>query len=84
MKLRFTRRAICDSRAIIDYLQEESPYGSAKVGAAIDAATAKIASFPKMGRRQSQGGVGKVVVRPYVFAIYYVVNGAERGCRPDD
>lgn len=76
MKVRFTPRATRGLAAIGDFLRERNPAAATRVRAAILRSLGTLAMFPHMGRRQTVGGVRKIVTRRYPYLVYYAVDAA--------
>lgn len=76
MKLRFSPRAASDLIEIGNYIRAESPQGARRVRDAILESLTLALNFPLMGRRQSIGGVRKLVTRRYRHLIYYMLDDA--------
>jgi len=74
VKLRYSPRATSDLEAIAGYLKARSPQGAVRVRDAILATLRDIATFPRLGRRQTVDTVRKVAVRKYPYLIYYSVD----------
>jgi addiction module RelE/StbE family toxin len=74
MKLRFTPRATRDLSEIAEFIRAQSPAGAQRVRAAIVESLANLASFPKIGRRQTTEGVRKLVTRKYAYLVYYTID----------
>ena len=76
MKLRFSPRAASDLIEIGNYIRAESPQGARRVRDAILESLTLALNFPLMGRRQSIGGVRKLVTRRYRYPLIYVALGS--------
>ena len=76
MKLRFARRAAQDLADIADYIRTENPKAAVRVRSEILKAIEALVRFPRLGRRQSVGGVRKLITRRYGYLIYYTADEA--------
>jgi toxin ParE1/3/4 len=74
MKPRFTRRAAEDLSAIAAYVREHNPLAALRVRAAILESLSVLIDFPHVGRRQTIGGLRKLVTRRYRYLVYYSVD----------
>jgi toxin ParE1/3/4 len=74
MRLRFTPRATQDLIEIADYIRKRNPAASLQVRAAILNSLQNLVRFPEVGRRQTVGGICKIVVRKYPYLIYYTLD----------
>jgi toxin ParE1/3/4 len=76
MKLRFSPQAARDITEIADYIRAENPRAAERVRAAILESLQLLATFPRLGRRQSIEGVHKLVTRRYGYLAYYLIDEA--------
>jgi toxin ParE1/3/4 len=74
VKLRFTPRAVRDLREIAEYIKADNPPAAERVRAALLSSVQAIAAFPHIGRRQSTGGVRKLVTGRHGYVVYYTVD----------
>ncbi len=74
MKLVYTPRAVEDLTEIAAYLVPRSPAGAVRVRTAILATLRIVVDLPRAGRLQTVGGVRKIGVRRYPYAVYYRVD----------
>jgi toxin ParE1/3/4 len=75
MKVVWTRFAIADLNAILDYIAERNPQAASHVQGAIIRSGYKLGAFPQMGRAAQRPGtrLWPVTGLPYVLS-YRVVN----------
>jgi toxin ParE1/3/4 len=71
VKLRFTLPARFELEAVLNYIEDRSPQGAAKVQARIKAVTELLLAHPFMGVATNERGIRRVAVNPYPYAIYY-------------
>jgi len=75
MKVRYTESANHDSDQLLAGIAADNPAAATNVAAAIEAAVARLSSFPRLGVETDLTGVRLMVARPYVYLIFYVVEG---------
>ena len=77
MKLRYTRPALADLNAILDYIAAQSPQAAQRVQARIRAVADLLLLHPNMGRRTSDPTIRRMRVMPYPYLICYEPTGTE-------
>jgi toxin ParE1/3/4 len=71
MKIRWSRLAADDLTRIIEFIHEDSPDASLRVGRGICKAIAELAKFPKLGRAGRVQGTRELPVPPLPFFVVY-------------
>lgn len=64
MRLRYTRLALTDLDAILDYIEERSPHGAARVWDRIQAVTALLLKYPQVGTATSDPVIRRIATTP--------------------
>jgi toxin ParE1/3/4 len=88
VKVRYTRRALRQLAAILDYIDARSPQGADNVKQRLQAVISLLADHPNSGRLTNKGYIRRAVVRPYPYVIFYrpdatgiVILGAQHAAR---
>jgi toxin ParE1/3/4 len=77
MKLRYSRQARADLRAIRSYITEKSPIAAERVMARLSEVIGKLVVNPSIGRDADREGLRIFSVRTYPYRIYYEVRRDE-------
>lgn len=77
MKLRYTRPALADLSAILDYIAAHSPQGARRVQARIKALTDLLLLYPHIGRRTADPAIRRMNTTPYPYLVFYEVTESE-------
>ena len=77
MRLRYTRPALADLSAILDYIALRSPQGARRVQARIQALTNLLLQHPNIGRLTSDPSIRRMPVTPYPYLVFYEVGENE-------
>lgn len=77
MRLRYTRLALADLDAILDYIEERSPHGAARVWARIQAITDLLLKYPQIGAATSDPAVRRIATTPHPYLIFYEITEGE-------
>lgn len=77
MRLRYTRPALADLRAILDYISTHSPQGANRVRTRLQALIDLLPRYPNIGRRTSVPSIRRLTVTPYHYLVFYEVTEAE-------
>ena len=77
MRVRYTRRARDDLKAILDYLAERSPQGNANVRRSIKKTIELIGDYPDGGRLAGEQGTRVLPAGRYPYLIYWSVEAGE-------
>ena len=77
VKLRYTRPALADLGAILDYIAAHSPRGAGRVQARIQALIALLPLHPQMGRRTMDPAIRRMTVTPYPYLVFYEATQTE-------
>jgi toxin ParE1/3/4 len=64
VKLRYTQPARFELQSVLDYIQERSPRGAAKVRARIKALTELLLDQPYIGVATSEPGIRRIAANP--------------------
>jgi toxin ParE1/3/4 len=64
VRLRYTRPALADLNAILDYIAAQSPQSARRVQARIQTITDLLLLHPNMGRRTSDPTIRRMTVAP--------------------
>ena len=70
MKVRLTRRALCDRESLADYIEAWNPEASRRVVEALESAFELIAAYPWIGRAQEQN-LRRFVLLRFPYLIFY-------------
>ena len=71
MKIRWSRLAAADLIGIIEFIQQDSPDASLRVGREICKAVADLGKFPNLGRAGRVQGTRELPVPPLPFIVVY-------------
>ena len=77
MRLRYTRPAVADLSAILDYISARSPQGAYRVQARLRALIDLLPRYPNIGRRTSDPSIRRLMATPYPYLVFYEVTDAE-------
>jgi addiction module RelE/StbE family toxin len=75
VKIVFTKTAVRQIQAIVEYIAEESPQGARRVRARLQAITSLLVEQPRLGQPTDLEGVRRMLVSPYPYLIFYRVAG---------
>jgi plasmid stabilization system protein ParE len=70
VKLRYTRPALADLSAILDYIAAYSPRSARRVQARIQAMTDLLLLHPQIGRRTNDPAIPRMTTTPYPYLIF--------------
>ena len=73
MNLRYTRPALTDLEAVLDYIATQSPQGARRVPARVKAIIDLLLQHPHIGTRTDDPAIRRMVVLPYPYLIFYEV-----------
>lgn len=78
MKIRFSRQAQADIKAIHEYIAQFNPTAAKKVVSAIQRSTERLSFFPLSGRRGAVAGTRDLVISGLpIIAVYNVTTDVE-------
>ena len=77
MKLRYTRPALADLGAILDYIAVYSPQSARRVQARIQGLTDLLLLHPDIGRRTNDPAIRRMTTTPYPYLIFYEATETE-------
>ncbi|HEV8678697.1 MAG TPA: type II toxin-antitoxin system RelE/ParE family toxin [Stellaceae bacterium] len=77
MKLRYTRPALADLSAILDYIAARSPQGARRVQARIQAVINLLLLHPNIGRSTDDPSIRRMMTTPYPYLIFYEATESE-------
>lgn len=77
MRLRYTRPALADLDAILDYVAARSPQGARRIQARIQAVTNLLLSYPRIGVRTEDPTIRRINISAYPYLIFYEATGDE-------
>jgi toxin ParE1/3/4 len=77
MRLRYTRPALDDLDAILDYIAARSPQGAGCVHARIESAINLLLPHPRIGAKTEDPTIRRISVSPYPYLIFYEVTENE-------
>ena len=77
MKLRYTRPALADLGAILDYIAAHSPQSARCVKARIQSLTDLLLLHPHIGRRTNDPAIRRMTTTPYPYLIFYEATETE-------
>ena len=64
MRLRYTRPALVELDTMLDYIEERSPKGAARVWTRIQAVTTLLLKYPRIGAATSDPVIRRVTATP--------------------
>jgi plasmid stabilization system protein ParE len=73
MRLRYTRPALADLAAILDYIEGHSPQDAARVHARIDTVINLLLSHPRIGVQTDDPTIRRINASPYPYLIFYEI-----------
>jgi toxin ParE1/3/4 len=71
VKLRYTLPALDDLKAILDYIDRQSPQGAARVKNRIQAIVDLLLLHPLVGTRTDDPATRRMATPPYPYLIFY-------------
>ncbi len=77
MRLRYTRPALNDLEAILDYIAGQSPQGAGRVHERIETVIDLLVSHPGIGARTEDPTIRRISVSPYPYLIFYQATASE-------
>jgi plasmid stabilization system protein ParE len=77
VRLRYTRPALTDLSAILDYIAARSPQGARRVQARIRTVIDLLPSYPQLGRPTNDPAIRRIAATPYPYVIFYAANETE-------
>jgi len=77
MRLRYTRPALADLDAILDYVARHSPQGASRVHARVQTLTDLLLSHPRIGMQTDDPTIHRVNTSPYPYLIFYEIGDDE-------
>jgi toxin ParE1/3/4 len=77
VKLRYTKRAVAQITAALDYVAEQSPQGAVRIRDRLEALVSLLQEHPYIGHTTSRAGVRRLVTVPYPYLIDYRVTTSE-------
>lgn len=77
MRLLYTRPALADLNAVLEYIAAHSPSGARHVQASIRTSVRLILDHPGVGRRTDEPTIRRLAVRPYPYLVLYEVTGSD-------
>jgi len=77
VRLRYTRPALADLSAILDYIAAHSPQGARRVQARIKALTDLLLQYPHIGRRTNDPAIRRMTITPYPYLVFYEATESE-------
>jgi toxin ParE1/3/4 len=80
MRLRYTRLALADLAAILDYIEGHSPQGAARVHARIDTVINLLLSHPRIGVQTDDPTIRRINSSPYPYLIFYEIADDDIPC----
>ncbi len=76
-RLRYTRPALADLEAVLDYIAARSPPGARRVQARIQGVIELLTQHPFIGTRTSDPAIRRMTTSPYPYLIFYEATDAE-------
>ena len=77
MRLRYTRPALADLDAILDYITKHSPQGAKRVHARVQTVIDLLLSHPRIGVQTEDSTIRRINTSPYPYLIFYEIAGDE-------
>jgi toxin ParE1/3/4 len=75
--LRYSRPALADLSAILDYIAAHSPQGARRVQTRIQAVTDLLLLYPHIGRRTNDPSIRRMTTTPYPYVVFYEATESE-------
>lgn len=75
MTVEYTDTAHAEANELFSYIASENPATATAVVAAIEAAVARLRSFPRAGVATERSGVYAMLAWPYRYLIFYQIDG---------
>jgi toxin ParE1/3/4 len=75
MTVQYTDTAHAEAEELFSYIANENPAAATAVIAAIEAAVARIRSFPRAGVATERSGISAMLAWPYRYLIFYEIAG---------
>lgn len=75
MRVQYTDTAHVEAEELISYIANENPAAATAVIAAIEAAVARLGSFPQAGVATERPGIYAMLAWPYRYLIFYQIDG---------
>jgi len=76
-QLRYTRPALADLEAVLDYIATHSPQGARRVQARIQGVIDLLAQHPFIGTRTNDPTIRRMTTAPFPYLIFYEATDAE-------
>ena len=70
MRLRYTRPALADLSAILNYIAARSPRGAKRVKARLRAVIDLLLHYPQLGRPTNDPAIRRIAATPYPYVMY--------------
>ena len=77
MRPRYTRPALADLGAVLDYIAASSPRGAMRVQARIRTVIDLLPNYPQLGRPTNDPAIRRIAATPYPYVIFYEANETE-------
>jgi toxin ParE1/3/4 len=77
MRLRYTRPALADLDAILEYVTIHSAQGAARIHARIQAIVDLLIAHPNIGSRTDDPAIRRITALPYPYLIFYEIAASE-------
>lgn len=77
MRVRYTRPALADLDACLDYIATHSPQGARRVHARLQAVIGLLGSHPFIGTRTDDEEIRRMTVAPFPYFVFYQVTDSE-------
>ncbi|MGA8171323.1 MAG: type II toxin-antitoxin system RelE/ParE family toxin [Methylocystis sp.] len=71
MKLRYTLPALADLEDILDYIEEKSPQGAARVKSRIQTTISLLLRHPLIGARTDDPAIRRMIVLRHPYVVLY-------------
>jgi plasmid stabilization system protein ParE len=77
VRLRYTRPALADLSAVLDYIAAQSPQDARRVQKRIKALTDLLLHHPYIGRRTNDPAIRRMATTPYPYLVFYEITESE-------
>jgi toxin ParE1/3/4 len=77
VKLRYTAPALADLGSILDYIATNSPHGTKRVQARIQAIADLLLVYPNIGIRTDDPVIRRLTTPPYPYLVFYEITETE-------
>ena len=78
MRIRYTRKALVQLDAILQFVHEQSPRGAMKIKRSIVSSISRLTRFPYSCRETEYPGIRLLSITKYRYLVFYAVDDAKQ------